>query len=154
MKKKLYPQQNEVYQFLIEYIDKYQHSPSRQEIAQKFQKHVSTIKEHLRVLKQKGYIDWEQGGKRNIIIVGQPQKKCPPIPNNFWTNVDEKDYQLYFFIRNYISQHQQSPTIKEMMEGLGLKSTSTIEGSLKRLREKGYIDWLDNKRRSLRILEK
>ncbi|WP_013325570.1 winged helix-turn-helix transcriptional regulator [Gloeothece verrucosa] len=152
MKNKLYPQQNEVYQFLVEYIDKHQHSPSRQEIAQKLNLHVSTIKAHLKVLKQKDYIDWEQGGKRNIIILGQPSK-CPPIPNNFWKNVDEKDYELYFFIRNYISEHQQSPTIKELMEGLEIKSSNTIQKQLRRLKESGYIDWLDNKRRSITVLK-
>ncbi|WP_013335110.1 LexA family transcriptional regulator [Gloeothece verrucosa] len=153
MKNKLYPQQTEVYQFLVEYIDKYQHSPSRQEIAQKLEKHVSTIKEHLRILKLKGYIDWEQGGKRNIIIVGQSPPKCPPIPNDFWKDVDEKDYSLYFFIRNYIAEHQQSPTIKELMEGLKIKSSNTVQKQLRRLKKSGYIDWLDNKRRSITVLK-
>ena len=43
------------------------------------------------------------------------------------------------------------PSIREIGEAVGLKSTSTVHGYLSRLKDKGYIEWEPQSPRTLRI---
>ena len=49
--------------------------------------------------------------------------------------------ELFEWIKNYIKDFQHSPSIRQMMEGMGLKSPAPIQSRLKHLQEKGYISW-------------
>tara|TARA_Y100000589_G_C26972393_1_gene555125 strand:+ start:114 stop:662 length:549 start_codon:yes stop_codon:yes gene_type:complete len=46
-----------------------------------------------------------------------------------------------------------SPSIRQMMEGMGLKSPAPIQSRLKHLQEKGYISWQEGKARTLQIVD-
>ena len=48
---------------------------------------------------------------------------------------------------------QHSPSIRQMMEAMGLKSPAPIQSRLKHLQEKGYISWQEGKARTLQIVE-
>ena len=51
----------------------------------------------------------------------------------------EPDKQMYLFIKDFFIQHMYSPSVREIMAGMGYKSTSTIHARLARLEEMGYI---------------
>ena len=48
---------------------------------------------------------------------------------------------------------QHSPSIRQMMNGMGLKSPAPIQSRLKHLQEKGYISWQEGKARTLQLID-
>ena len=61
--------------------------------------------------------------------------------------------ELFEWIKNYIKEFQHSPSIRQMMEGMGLKSPAPIQSRLKHLQEKGYISWQEGRARTLQLVE-
>ena len=64
----------------------------------------------------------------------------------------EAQNELLTWLKNYISDFQHSPSIRQMMNGMGLKSPAPIQSRLKHLQEKGYISWEEGKARTLKLL--
>ena len=63
-----------------------------------------------------------------------------------------QEKSVYDFINKYIQQEQYPPSIREICEGVGFKSTSTIQRILRRLEDKGYIIKKAKKKRAIRIV--
>ena len=61
--------------------------------------------------------------------------------------------ELYLWIKNYMIDFQHSPSIRQMMKAMGLKSPAPIQSRLKHLQEKGYISWQEGKARTLQIFD-
>ena len=61
--------------------------------------------------------------------------------------------ELYLWIKSYMKDFQHSPSIRQMMEAMGLKSPAPIQSRLKHLQEKGYISWQEGKARTLQIFD-
>lgn len=55
------------------------------------------------------------------------------------------------FIKEFISKKQYSPSVRDVMNGLGIKSTSVTYYHLKKLRDLGLIDFKDNIARSITV---
>ena len=70
--------------------------------------------------------------------------------NNQLTNAQE---ELFEWIKNYMRDFQHSPSIRQMMDGMGLKSPAPIQSRLKHLQEKGYISWQEGRARTLQLVE-
>ncbi|MDY6785976.1 MAG: transcriptional repressor LexA [Cyanobacteriota bacterium] len=60
--------------------------------------------------------------------------------------------ELYEWLVEYIRTEQHSPSIRQMMEAMNLKSPAPVQSRLERLRNKGYIDWTEGKARTIRLL--
>ena len=69
------------------------------------------------------------------------------------TNLTDAQNELYKWIKDYMRDFQHSPSIRQMMEGMGLKSPAPIQSRLKHLQEKGYISWQEGKARTLQLVE-
>lgn len=65
----------------------------------------------------------------------------------------EKQSEVYEEIKYYIGKYGFSPTIRELCEAIGVKSTATIHYYLKLLKKKGYIDYIYNRNRTIRVLK-
>jgi repressor LexA len=63
----------------------------------------------------------------------------------------EVQQQLYDWLIDYIRQYQHSPSIRQMMKAMGLKSPAPIQSRLEHMRAKGYIDWTEGRARTIRI---
>ena len=61
--------------------------------------------------------------------------------------------ELYEWIKDYMKNFQHSPSIRQMMNAMRLKSPAPIQSRLKHLQEKGYIKWQEGKARTLQIIE-
>ena len=61
--------------------------------------------------------------------------------------------ELFEWIKNYIRDHNHSPSIRQMMEAMGLKSPAPIQSRLKHLQQKGFISWQEGKARTLQIVD-
>ncbi len=61
--------------------------------------------------------------------------------------------ELYAWIKNYVREFQHSPSIRQMMKAMSLKSPAPIQSRLKHLQEKGYISWQEGKARTMQIVD-
>ena len=68
-------------------------------------------------------------------------------------NLTDAQNELYRWIKNYMKDFQHSPSIRQMMQAMGLKSPAPIQSRLKHLQEKGYISWQEGKARTLQIVD-
>ena len=73
--------------------------------------------------------------------------------NSIENNLTEAQNELYGWIKNYLRDFQHSPSIRQMMQAMGLKSPAPIQSRLKHLQEKGYISWQEGKARTLQIVD-
>ena len=68
-------------------------------------------------------------------------------------DLTEAQNELYAWIKNYIKNFQHSPSIRQMMKAMGLKSPAPIQSRLKHLQEKGYISWQEGKARTMQLVD-
>ncbi len=61
--------------------------------------------------------------------------------------------ELYDWISDYVGTYQHSPSIRQMMEAMGLRSPAPIQSRLKHLQEKGWIKWKEGQARTLQLVE-
>ena len=66
-------------------------------------------------------------------------------------NLTEAQEELFDWIKNYIKDFQHSPSIRQMMKAMELKSPAPIQSRLKHLQEKGYISWQEGRARTLQL---
>ena len=68
-------------------------------------------------------------------------------------NLTKAQNELYEWVKDYMKNFQHSPTIRQMMDAMGLRSPAPIQSRLKHLQEKGYISWQEGKARTMQIVE-
>ena len=68
-------------------------------------------------------------------------------------NLTNAQNELYSWIKNYMREFQHSPSIRQMMQAMGLKSPAPIQSRLKHLQDKGYISWQEGKARTMQIVD-
>ena len=73
--------------------------------------------------------------------------------NSSKNNLSEAQNELYEWIKDYMREFKYSPSIRQMMNAMGLKSPAPIQSRLRHLQEKGFIKWQEGKARTLQIVE-
>ncbi len=68
-------------------------------------------------------------------------------------NLTHAQNELYEWIKQYLKDFQHSPSIRQMMQAMGLKSPAPIQSRLKHLQDKGFISWQEGKARTLKIVD-
>ena len=68
-------------------------------------------------------------------------------------NLTDAQNELFLWIKDYMKNFQHSPSIRQMMQAMGLKSPAPIQSRLKHLQEKGYISWQEGKARTMQIVD-
>ena len=68
-------------------------------------------------------------------------------------NLSNAQNELYEWIKSYMKDFKHSPSIRQMMKAMGLKSPAPIQSRLKHLQEKGFISWQEGRARTLQIVE-
>ena len=68
-------------------------------------------------------------------------------------NLTDAQNELYLWIKEYVKDFQHSPSIRQMMKAMGLKSPAPIQSRLKHLQEKGYISWQEGKARTMQLVD-
>tara|TARA_Y100001978_G_C23524725_1_gene352022 strand:+ start:82 stop:699 length:618 start_codon:yes stop_codon:yes gene_type:complete len=68
-------------------------------------------------------------------------------------NLTDAQNELLNWIRNYVAEFNHSPSIRQMMTAMNLKSPAPIQSRLKHLQEKGYISWQEGKARTLQLID-
>jgi repressor LexA len=60
--------------------------------------------------------------------------------------------ELYDWLEDYITTHRHSPSIRQMMEAMGLRSPAPVQSRLRHLQQKGWITWQEGQARTLQLL--
>ena len=68
-------------------------------------------------------------------------------------NLTSAQNELYKWIKSYMKEFKHSPSIRQMMQAMGLKSPAPIQSRLKHLQEKGYISWQEGKARTMQLVQ-
>ena len=61
--------------------------------------------------------------------------------------------ELYDWLVDFIGDHHHSPSIRQMMEAMGLRSPAPIQSRLRHLQQKGWIKWQEGQARTLQLIE-
>ena len=72
------------------------------------------------------------------------------IPSS--NNLTDAQNELYEWIKDYMKDFKHSPSIRQMMQAMGLRSPAPIQSRLKHLQDKGYISWQEGKARTLQLI--
>ncbi len=72
---------------------------------------------------------------------------------NSENTLSDAQNELYVWIKKYMRDFQHSPSIRQMMQAMGLKSPAPIQSRLKHLQQKGFISWQEGKARTLQIVD-
>ena len=75
------------------------------------------------------------------------------MPSPVDDNLTDAQNELYAWIKDYMKNFKHSPSIRQMMQAMGLKSPAPIQSRLKHLQDKGYISWQEGKARTLQIVD-
>lgn len=59
--------------------------------------------------------------------------------------------RVYDFIVEFMEEHQYSPSTREICNGTGLKSTSSVNEHLKSLKKNGLIDYVELNPRTISL---
>lgn len=68
-------------------------------------------------------------------------------------SLTQAQQELYDWLVVHIKENHHSPSIREMMRAMKLKSPAPIQSRLEHLRTKGYISWTEGKARTIRLLQ-
>ena len=60
--------------------------------------------------------------------------------------------ELYDWLADYIGSHHHSPSIRQMMQAMGLRSPAPVQSRLRHLQQKGWITWQERQARTLQLL--
>lgn len=61
--------------------------------------------------------------------------------------------ELYDWLVDFIGNNHHSPSIRQMMQAMGLRSPAPIQSRLRHLQEKGWIKWQEGQARTLQLIE-
>jgi repressor LexA len=79
-----------------------------------------------------------------------------PVPTPLAASSEQEltsaQQELYNWLTDYIGQHRHSPSIRQMMEAMGLRSPAPIQSRLRHLQQKGWITWQEGQARTLQLL--
>ena len=60
--------------------------------------------------------------------------------------------ELYDWLSDYIGSHRHSPSIRQMMQAMGLRSPAPVQSRLRHLQQKGLLTWQEGQARTLQLL--
>ena len=60
--------------------------------------------------------------------------------------------ELYEWLSGFIQEHRHSPSIRQMMEAMGLRSPAPVQSRLRHLQQKGWITWQEGQARTMQLL--
>ncbi len=60
--------------------------------------------------------------------------------------------ELYDWLVDFIGANHHSPSIRQMMQAMGLRSPAPIQSRLRHLQEKGWITWQEGQARTLQLI--
>lgn len=79
------------------------------------------------------------------------QDNCAYWVQKHYAKDERTKQRIYDYIAAYIHDNSYPPAIREICEGVGLKSTSSVHRYLQRLKQDGMIDFKEGCPRTIQI---
>jgi len=89
---------------------------------------------------------WQNRDGSSVLLVFAPSSGTSP------ESLTSAQQELYDWLNDYIHHHRHSPSIRQMMEAMGLRSPAPIQSRLRHLQQKGWITWQEGQARTLQLL--
>ena len=89
---------------------------------------------------------WQKGDGSCVLLVFAPSSS-PSLEA-----LTSAQQELYDWLAAYIGSQRHSPSIRQMMEAMGLRSPAPIQSRLRHLQQKGWITWQEGQARTLQLL--
>ena len=108
-------------------------------------------------MRHDGNIQRLYGYPQNILLTGSPKiiKTPAPLFSIFYIyamkELTERQLAIYSYIKDFILSHKYPPTIREIGDKFGIKSTNGVRDALKALEIKGYIKKRLNQARGIAL---
>lgn len=83
-------------------------------------------------------LEWDEFGKREVYMTN--------------TQGQKRKEQILEYIIEFIKENGYSPTVREIGQGVNLRSTSTVYSYLEDLKREGMIEAMDNSPRSIKVI--
>lgn len=64
---------------------------------------------------------------------------------------EDKQKKILEFVTEYMNENGYPPSIREICQGVGLSSTSTVHAHLETLKKNGFLEKADSKSRGIRV---
>jgi repressor LexA len=74
------------------------------------------------------------------------------VPSGSPEPLTSAQQELYDWLADYIGSHHHSPSIRQMMQAMGLRSPAPVQSRLRHLQQKGWITWQEGQARTLQLL--
>ena len=68
-------------------------------------------------------------------------------------DLKESQKRVLKAIKDYIDENGYSPSFRELGKIANINSSATVQYHINKLKEKGYIDYIPNQRRTIRIIK-
>ncbi|WP_416730322.1 transcriptional regulator [Fictibacillus sp. JL2B1089] len=68
-------------------------------------------------------------------------------------DISAKQRRALEVINEFIEVNERPPTVREIGDIMGLRSTSTVQAYLCRLKDRGLITWEERKPRTLKLIK-
>jgi SOS-response transcriptional repressor LexA len=136
--------QRRAHEFICRYIEQHDYSPIYIEIAEELGlDDAGDVQGFLDALEDRGLITRQKGVPRSIRLVLDHS-----------TELTKRQKAAYFFIRKYIRDNGQSPTVGEVAQALSLEVTRTAAAILDHLEDHGLITRRKRQSRSIKLTGK
>ena len=66
--------------------------------------------------------------------------------------MNDKEQKIYDYIKEFIEDHGYSPTTREIGYGMDIKSSSSVNFYLKKLKNKWYINYVETSPRTITLV--
>ena len=68
-------------------------------------------------------------------------------------DLKESQKRVLKAIKDYIDENGYSPSFRELGKIVNINSSATVQYHINKLKEKGYIDYIPNQRRTIRVIK-
>lgn len=94
-------------------------------------------------------IDYKQPEQR-VVEIGEHIEGVGTVTSIGGWNKVATDSQILRFVSDYIDDNGYSPSLREIAEGVGIKSPGSIKYRVKNLRTEGLLEYEDHMPRTIR----
>lgn len=66
--------------------------------------------------------------------------------------MSKRQIEIYEYIKKFLEENRYSPSVREIGKAVGLRSSATVHRHLDKMKEKGYINFINSRSRTLQIV--
>lgn len=134
--------------FIAAYTAEHKHSPTYREVGEAIGINSGYVHRMVYNLRARGLITFAGYKGRSLTVVTDPETAAEDMAVTP-VGLTPRQRDALAFVTSYIARRGYSPTYREIMAGLGLKSTSGVHRLLHGLKLRGHLLMLEREHRAI-----